>query len=111
MPNPGYESTNNERITTPAERRGDCCLKRELRVVDVFARYLLRLFGRLTRTLTSSGLHAGRQPIFSGAPVNTRVVPLTRDARTANGAISTFLAAKDPGFDLDVHLPKLAVMV
>jgi hypothetical protein len=23
----------------------------------------------------------------------------------ANGAISTFLGAKDPGFDLDVHLP------
>jgi hypothetical protein len=32
-------------------------------------------------------------------------VPLTRGARTANGSISTFLPAEDPGFDLDVHLP------
>jgi hypothetical protein len=44
-----------------------------------------------------------------GAPGNTRVVPLTRDSRTANRAISIFFAAKDPGFDLDVQLPKMDV--
>jgi hypothetical protein len=67
--------------------------------------------GRLTAQLvTSSGLHAGRQRISAERRANSRVVPLTRDARMANGAISTFLGAKDPGFDLDVHLPKLAVV-